>query len=54
MALQLTGARLLRTDEAASITAARTVLKAAKFTGLTVGVTFVLDLEMQALNRRWR
>jgi probable rRNA maturation factor len=54
MALQITGARLLRTDQAASLTAARAVFKAAKFTGLDVGVTFVLDLEMQALNRRWR
>ena len=54
MALQLTGQRLLRADEASSVAAARAVWKAAKFKGLDVGVTFVLDGEMRALNRHWR
>lgn len=54
MALQLTGSRLLRNDETAAVAAARAVWKAAKFKGLTVGLTFVLDVEMRALNRHWR
>ncbi len=54
MALQMTGSRLLRTDETAAVAAARAVWKAAKMKGLDVGVTFVLDVEMRALNRHWR
>ena len=54
MALQLTGQRLLRADETAAVAAARAVWKAAKMKGLTVGITFVLDAEMRALNRHWR
>lgn len=54
MGLSITGERLLRPHVDPSVAAARAVWKAAKLKGCDVQVTFVLDREMRALNRRWR
>lgn len=48
------GARLLRDDKNACLKLARRVLRAFNGGALDVGLTFVHDLEMQALNRAWR
>lgn len=54
MALAITGERLLRPHAQEAIAAARAVFRAAKLSHADVHLTFVLDLEMRALNRRWR
>jgi probable rRNA maturation factor len=48
------GQRLLRVDQKACVSAARRVFRALQAGGLDVGLTFVHDLEMRALNRAWR
>lgn len=48
------GARLLRDDKKPSITNARRVFRAFNGGVLDVGVTFVHDIEMRALNKFWR
>jgi probable rRNA maturation factor len=54
MSLLLTGGRLLQGDKDAAANAARAVFRAARLGKVDVGLTFVLDVEMRALNRRWR
>jgi rRNA maturation RNase YbeY len=54
MSISILGARLLRRDADAAVAAVRAVFRAARFGRVDVGVTFVLDAEMRALNRRWR
>lgn len=48
------GARLLRGDKKLALACARRVFRAFNGGVLDVGVTFVHDLEMRALNRFWR
>ena len=48
------GQRLLRDDKRACLRIARRVFRAANAGVVDVGLTFVHDLEMQALNRAWR
>lgn len=48
------GQRLLRADKKACVSAARRVFRALQAGELDVGLTFVHDLEMHALNRAWR
>lgn len=48
------GQRLLRADKRACLLAARRVFRALQAGELDVGITFVHDLEMRALNRVWR
>lgn len=48
------GQRLLRADKKACVAVARRVFRAMQADALDVGLTFVHDLEMQALNRAWR
>ncbi|HEY4222590.1 MAG TPA: rRNA maturation RNase YbeY [Myxococcota bacterium] len=52
--LLLLGQRLLRDDKRACLRLARRVVRAANIDELEVGLTFVHDLEMRALNRAWR
>ena len=52
--LSIVGARLLRDHAATSSGAARRVFRAAGVGDVDVTLTFVLDREMRALNRRWR
>lgn len=52
--LLLSGQRLLRGDKRASLRAARRVFRAAQTGAHDVGLVFVHDLEMRALNRAWR
>lgn len=52
--LDVSGQRLLRDDKRACLKLARRVFKAANTGDLDVGITFVHDLEMRALNRAWR
>jgi probable rRNA maturation factor len=54
MGLLVTGARLLQDDKDAALRAARGVWRAARLGKVDVGLTFVIDVEMRALNRRWR
>jgi len=54
MGLSTMGERLLRQHRDDGVAAAKAVWKAAKLKGRDVQVTFVLDAEMRALNRRWR
>lgn len=54
MALLITGQKLFRADATAVVRRSREVFKAAKLGSVDVGLVFVLDPEMQALNRRWR
>ena len=51
--LLVLGHRLLRADRRAVLRAARRVFRAAN-TDVDVGLVFVHDLEMRALNRAWR
>jgi probable rRNA maturation factor len=48
------GARLLRDDKKGALTNARRVFRAFNGGVLDVGVTFVHDIEMRALNKFWR
>lgn len=48
------GARLLRDDKKPALTNARRVFRAFNGGVLDVGVTFVHDIEMRALNKFWR
>jgi probable rRNA maturation factor len=52
--LLVLGPRLLGADRAETLKLARRVFRAARTGDLDVGITFVHDLEMQALNRAWR
>ncbi len=52
--LSVNGARLLQGDASKAAGAARRVFRAANVGDVDVTVTFVLDREMRALNRRWR
>lgn len=52
--LLLSGQRLLRADKRACLRAARRVFRAAQTGTHDVGLVFVHDLEMRALNRAWR
>ncbi|MDP2341697.1 MAG: rRNA maturation RNase YbeY [Deltaproteobacteria bacterium] len=52
--LSITGARLLKLEAAKASGAARRVFNAANVGDVDVAITFVLDREMRALNRRWR
>jgi probable rRNA maturation factor len=52
--LLVTGQRLLRAEKKIALRAARRVFRAAQTADLDVGLTFVHDLEMRALNRAWR
>ena len=52
--LSITGAGLLKHDAAKASGAARRVFNAANVVDVDVAITFVLDREMRALNRRWR
>ena len=52
--LFISGRRLLRADQRASLRAARRVFRAARTGEHDVGLVFVHDLEMRALNRVWR
>lgn len=52
--LLLSGQRLLRADQRACLRAARRLFRAAGTGRYHVGLTFVHDLEMRALNRAWR
>lgn len=54
MGLSIMGERLLRQHKDETVSTAKAVWKAAKLKGSDVQVTFVLDVEMRALNRRWR
>ena len=54
MSLSINGARLLQADAARAAGAARRVFRAANVGDVDVTITFVLDREMRALNRRWR
>ncbi|MBM4280564.1 MAG: rRNA maturation RNase YbeY [Deltaproteobacteria bacterium] len=54
MSIRVLGQRLLRADAAAALDVIRGVFRAARFSRVDVGVTLVLDVEMRALNRRWR
>jgi probable rRNA maturation factor len=52
--LLVLGQRLLRADKRESLRLARRVFRAALTGESDVGLTFVHDLEMRALNRAWR
>jgi probable rRNA maturation factor len=52
--LLVTGQRLLRADKRVCVRAARRVFRAAQTGVHDVGLVFVHDLEMRALNRAWR
>lgn len=52
--VSILGQRLLGSERTACLRSVRRVLRAAKLDGLELGVTFVHDLEMRALNRAWR
>ncbi len=52
--LVVSGRRLLRADQRATLRAARRLFRAAATGELDVGLVFVHDLEMRALNRAWR
>lgn len=52
--LDVLGQRLLGAEKRACLRLARRVFRAAQTDGLSVGLTFVHDLEMRALNRAWR
>lgn len=52
--LLVSGQRLLRADKRAGLRAARRVFRAAQPGPHDVGLVFVHDLEMRALNRAWR
>lgn len=52
--LVISGRRLLRADQRAALRAARRLFRAARTGELDVGLVFVHDLEMRALNRAWR
>lgn len=52
--LLLSGARLWRADKRACLRAARRIFRAARTGPWDVGLVFVHDLEMRALNRAWR
>lgn len=54
MTLSVNGQRLLKDDAARATGAARRVFRAANVGDVDVTITFVLDREMRALNRRWR
>jgi len=54
MSLAIYHGRLLRRDEDACATVAKKVFRAMKLGGVDVQLTFVIDAEMRALNRRWR
>ncbi len=52
--LLVLGQRLLRDDKRGSLKLARRVFRVANAGAVDVGLTFVHDLEMRALNRAWR
>jgi probable rRNA maturation factor len=52
--ISVLGQRLLRGDAAAAVNVVKRVFRAGGLGRVDVGVTFVLDAEMRALNRRWR
>ncbi|MBI1947915.1 MAG: rRNA maturation RNase YbeY [Deltaproteobacteria bacterium] len=52
--LLVSGARLLRADKRVCLRAARRLFRAARAGEIDVGLVFVHDLEMRALNRAWR
>jgi probable rRNA maturation factor len=54
MGIHVLGHRLLRHEAQASLDVMRSVFRAARLGRVDVGVTLVLDVEMRALNRRWR
>lgn len=54
MSLIVIGGRILRDDKAAVLRSARRVFRASRIGDVDATLTFVLDREMRALNRRWR
>ncbi len=54
MSLSIYQSGLLKADRIAAVAAARAVFRGARLGKVDVQLTFVIDAEMRALNRRWR